>query len=466
MRVSELGKQPSRLERLMSKKVEVWLVGLLCVVALVGVVVCSALARVTATGDRRFGRAGRVALEISLLPEHVIQVTKLLIYGDKADLAVKEDRFDGQRGFEFSYPPGGDPNAGYLLLSRYDGDLARSVVELVDLDAQRTVHTWQPTLERTARTILHPLATVHGELVFHSTSPIVKVDACGERMWSIDRTFHHSIERHPEGGYLTSAYIRPPTIPGVGGKFWEDSIVHVSEGGRIIYEKSVPRLLIENGLSHLIYGMGTYFDDPIHLNDIQYVPFDGAYFRKGDLFLSLRNPDAIVLYRPSTNIVVWMKQGPWVDQHDVDVLDDRRIAVFNNNRFAYVDADVVNGSNEVMIHDFENDATTSPYREYMRALDVRTSLAGRSEITADGDVVIEETQHGRLLRLRESGTLEWTYVNRATDGQVYVLNWSRYLPPDEGRPIAGGLASTVCGQQGDQAAREHTLIDRVTKLLE
>ena len=72
-------------------------------------------------------------------------------------------------------------------------------------------------------------------------------------------------------------------------------------------------------------------DDPIHLNDIEPVRKDGPYWRKGDLFLSLRSPSTVMLYRPSTNKVIWRKDGPWSKQHDVDILDDHRISIFNNN---------------------------------------------------------------------------------------------------------------------------------------
>jgi hypothetical protein len=74
-----------------------------------------------------------------------------------------------------------------------------------------------------------------------------------------------------------------------------------------------------------------YNDDPTHLNDIQPVLADGPYWKKGDLFVSLRNISSIMLYRPSTDQIVWMKRGPWLSQHDVDILDDHRISVYDNN---------------------------------------------------------------------------------------------------------------------------------------
>ena len=57
--------------------------------------------------------------------------------------------------------------------------------------------------------------------------------------------------------------------------------------------------------------------DPIHLNDVQPVNFSSEYWEKE--ILSLRHLSMLVLYRPSTNKVIWYKQGNWRYQHDIDV---------------------------------------------------------------------------------------------------------------------------------------------------
>ena len=79
-------------------------------------------------------------------------------------------------------------------------------------------------------------------------------------------------------------------------------------------------------LSNVYYG-----DDPIHLNDIEPVNFDSNHWLKGDIFLSIRSLSLIILYRPSTNKVIWYKQGPWRFQHDIDIIDEGTIAIFDNN---------------------------------------------------------------------------------------------------------------------------------------
>ena len=56
----------------------------------------------------------------------------------------------------------------------------------------------------------------------------------------------------------------------------------------------------------MIFTAGGYLDDGLHLNDIQPALTDSPYWKKGDLFLSLRHKSLILLYRPSTGKIIWM----------------------------------------------------------------------------------------------------------------------------------------------------------------
>src|SRR5262245_15505392 len=129
------------LERLLFRKVELWVVGLICVAAFVGMILVSAIVRKTAEGSKRFGLVGEATLALSKAPENLMLPVRLLIfYGvsipdvirrvrNEGYLSLGEDRHSGKAGFAFSYQAGTRPDAGYLLLSRYDGDDERSYVE-------------------------------------------------------------------------------------------------------------------------------------------------------------------------------------------------------------------------------------------------------------------------------------------------------------------------------------------------
>lgn len=451
-------------ERLAFAKIEVWLVALVLVAAAVGAVLFGSVVHITTKGSTRFGPAGEVAVEIARLPERGKEVISQLAKGNQDALRAAEQRFPGRSGFSFSYAPGSRPDLGHLALARYDGDLQRSVVELVDLNSQQVVHRWLPDYaslnSRTKLTsnlegvhlneapdrdqMKHPFLFEDGSLLYKNESPLVKIDVCSKPLWINERLFHHSIEPALGGGVWVPIHFEPQTVERVGKAFEDDGIAHVMPDGRIVFEKSLAQILIENNLGYFLFAHPHYTDDPMHLNDIQQAESDSPYWQKGDLFLSVRNISTILLYRPSENRIVWHKQWPWVKQHDVDILDDHRIAVFDNQYYKYKDFDTVNGSNDVKTYDFATGETQSPWTTAMAALELRTTTQGRSEILPGNRLFVEETNSGRLVMLDAAGNLVWEYVNRAANGSLYVLNWSRMISRGLGDQIAAAAAKAAC----------------------
>ena len=135
----------------------------------------------------------------------------------------------------------------------------------------------------------------------------------------------------------------------------------------------------------------------------------------------------VLLYRPSTNEVIWKGTGLFFHQHDVNILNSHRISIFNNNSKDFVDGDVVDGHNEVIIYDFKTNEYSSYFEDSLIENDIRTTTQGRGQIHSNGNLFIEETDYGRVLFFNKDGSLRWTHVNRADDGNVYLVGWSRIL---------------------------------------
>lgn len=290
----------------------------------------------------------------------------------------------------------------------------------------------------------HPLVFGDGSLLYHDQSPLTKVDACSRLQWQVEGIFHHSNEVSTKGGIWIPAHFEPQTIKGVSDKFKDNGIVHVTQDGKVDYEMSLPKILIDNGLGYLIFGHVNYTEDPTHLNDIQEATFDGPHWKKGDLFLSARNISAIIQFRPSESKVIWHKQWPWVKQHDIDFLDDHRISIFDNRMYKYPGRDALDGNNEVLVYDFATDTVTSPWKDAMAKHEFRTMYEGRSEVLNDDEVFIEETNFGRAAVINTAGDAIWKYVNRGKDGAVYILNWSRVITRALGDEIRASVETANC----------------------
>jgi len=434
----------------MFKKVEIWIVYLILLLGIVFTIFFGALIRHELNGGKIFKNNG-----LGWIPETALFLAEIPSNLKKVILSVNdnliEDRFSHLSGFN------GTPNSeeSYLLLSRYDGDLQKGVVELVDLRTFEILHAWNPDIDafnnlveqidefeslnrdgNSKRSMLHhPKLTTGGGLLFGWQKPLRKIDACSNLVFqNTHDLFHHSIETDIDGNIWVPSHIYPQSLPieKVGEdvqSFLDDGIVKLTSDGEILFEKSVSQIFIENGLEYLLFSVGNeYFDkDPIHLNDIQPVNFDTDFWKKGDVFLSLRHQSMIVLYRPSTNKILWKFTGPIFHQHDVDILDNHRISIFNNNSKDFVDGDVVDGHNEVIIYNFKTNKYSSYLKDSLSKNDVKTIGEGRSEILPNGDLFIEETNYGRTLYFNGDGSLRWSHVNRGSDNNVYRIGWSRIL---------------------------------------
>ena len=74
---------------------------------------------------------------------------------------------------------------------------------------------------------------------------------------------------------------------------------------------------------------------------------------------------------------------------------------------------------------------------------VKTVSQGRSEILPNDDLFIEESNYGRTLFFNSDGSLRWTHVNRAENGNVYTVGWSRILyTPDDIQSVKKVLTNT------------------------
>ena len=293
----------------MFRKIEIWILYVVILLGLLVLIGYGAFVRHEILNEQkvyghhpRFPALTRFALFLAEIP------STLKSFGGN-DL-IQTDRFPNISGFS------GKPLnfESFLLLSRYDGDLGESVVELVDLRSFQILHTWNPditainklvdssnpiykTFLRHSDTgrylIYHPLLFGGGSLIFQSmSSPLVKIDYCSNLVWQNQgHLFHHSIERDHESNFWIPTHNVPFAVDEkfVGSEvdnFLDDAITKVSPDGQVLFHKSVSEILIEKSMEYLLFSVGEGFQkDPVHLNDIQPVLTDGPYWERGDVFL-------------------------------------------------------------------------------------------------------------------------------------------------------------------------------------
>jgi hypothetical protein len=168
---------------------------------------------------------------------------------------------------------------------------------------------------------------------------MARLDACGNALWSRDGFFHHSFSRAADGGVWTwygkeTAYGQIQTILKFDPMTGED--IASIDFNRDVVMRSPDSALIFSVLPDFVFTPDDQKPiDIFHPNDVEELLPDTAaafaQFEAGDLMLSIRELDLLVIISPEGEIK-WHKRGPWLKQHDPDFEPDGRISVYDNSR--------------------------------------------------------------------------------------------------------------------------------------
>ncbi len=342
-------------------------------------------------------------------------------------------------------------DTGYLLLPRFCKEAGRDIVEIVRLKDFKTLHTWvlpiKEALERCglqsdAPYTLHPLLLKNGELVFHAgiKGPMVKIDRNSKIMWVLKGSFHHSIEVSSNGN-LFACVVNKPSLLESSSYVRDDAYVELTPGGKIVREFSAKKILRDNGYAALYLGTGDIEDNRLNMNNARPIDRDMGSARAGDVALSFRHISTVMLFRPSTGKIIWLKTGPWIHQHDIDPLDDGGYSVLGNDGFRPPDVNnwisLAGISNIYLYYPLTGEVKT-PFTSILKKIRMYTYNQGVARILSNGDAFIEETCSSRILRVSPD-KVRWEYVNGAAKNTVGALLWSRYVTADEFNEIRGGI---------------------------
>ena len=381
--------------------------------------------------------------ETSLLePDHLLQPTR----GQGKGVVVNLRESDGA----LVLLSGFFEKSNELRLVRRDGSIVRrwpvSFSKLFP-DASHLADNVRPATDWNID--LHgALALPDGSVLFNfEYGGLTKLDRCGGTVWTLPRMTHHSIEPAAGGGYWVPGRRQLPQgsqspFPPFAPPFDEDLVLRISADGKVESEFSVPALFYSNGLSTVLTATGDKFrkgrewdQEIVHLNKIAELPADRAglfpMFEAGDLVLSLRDQNLLMVVDPAGRKVKWWQIGPWVRQHDPQFARDGRITVLNNN--AYEDG--LDGfrsdprlprTTNILAIDPATRETELRFGE-RPGQEMLTVLRGKQAETESG-LLITESEAGRVIETDANGKVVWEYVNHYDDENVAEITEARLYP--------------------------------------
>ncbi len=358
----------------------------------------------------------------------------------------------GDQNDDYVFMAGFFEDGNELRLIRRDGTIvARWPVKFSEIFTQ-TSHLNNPPVTDWNIDIHGARMLADGSAIFNfEYGGLVKLDHCGNLLWTLEKPTHHTVALSQRGGFWVPgrrfheagvASEFPPFTP----PFSEDTLLLVSNQGEVILEISVPGLFYANGLEFLLTANGEtihprdkWDEELVHLNSVteltDEIAADFPDFKSGDLLISLREYNMILVFNPDSRKIKWWQIGPWVRQHDPTFVSGGKMLVFNNNiyraafghnKIGVSDVDVPRVSN-IMEYDFKNQTTKIVYgtKADQELLSIER---GKKEMAANGGLLITEFEGGRVFETDRSGQIVWQYINRFDNNLIAEISTAHVYP--------------------------------------
>lgn len=251
---------------------------------------------------------------------------------------------------------------------------------------------------------------------------LTKMDRCGVVEWQLPRMTHHSLEPSRAGGlwvpaaeYVDTTDVNAfqPLVP----PYLDHTILELGPDGTVLREISLLDVFFSNDLQALLFANGSQRvappqEDPLHLNDIEELPDsladDFPMFDAGDLLLSMRDLNLVMVLDPDDGEVKWHRTGPWIRQHDPD-WGHGTITVYNNNTDDAGGA-IFGGSNIIQVDPASGQVPVIYGNEPGEAF--YSQVRGKHQWLPNGNLLVTEHGAGRFFEVSAEGRLVWEFVNR------------------------------------------------------
>ena len=249
--------------------------------------------------------------------------------------------------------------------------------------------------------IINPLK-IANNIVFHAGTVLFKYNLQSKEFIAFKGYYHHSIEPFQDSLLYVCSYGND-TLNIMND---EINLINIYTG-EVIYKKSIPNILINNNLKSLLLGINSITPlnkDLIHVNDIQPIRLNTNFAEDGDLMLSFRHLSTVILYRPSTDSVLWHSTGPWLNQHDVDILNEDMIGIYNNNIMG--DGKFLKGTySNITTYNFKTKKFGTQHEQLFKNINIQSPYSSRFEILNNSNIFVEDTPSGMYYLISKEGNL-------------------------------------------------------------
>ena len=344
---------------------------------------------------------------------------------------------------------------GLVMLAGINAD-REHFVDVIDRDGT-VIHSWRPNwfdiwpeppegVPPGRIPQAEPGAILHGVEIADNADVILnyeflstmRLDVCGATKWALPNNGHHSVFLAEDDTIWVGSedfILAGPT--GIANHYaplnsW--TLQQLDADGRELANKNLIELFLDNdlrGMLHLSTTNNTQtavVRDTLHPNDIDVFPSDMAseIFAPGDLLISLRNINTVIVVDPATWKIKFRSTGGFLRQHDADFMPGDKIIVYDNHNMNPLPF------NEQSSRIVEIDALTGDHRTYFEGQDATwyySPTMGRQQPLPNGNLMVISPHQGRAMEVNPAtGALLWHFHNVVDDTNNGLVTEAQVLP--------------------------------------
>ena len=311
----------------------------------------------------------------------------------------------------------------FLVMSGiFDFEKALNGALLLDIQTGTIAHQWlfdDKVFFNNAKQYDHHLFTVlpDGSVIFskeEGDGALYRYSSCGELLWKIPGSFHHSITKRKDNLYWV---LGSPQI--VNQSKDTISLLEVDSGTivKTIFLDEVHLKNQDKNVFSLKWVSHNSNEDKFHVNDadplLENLAASVPQFDVGDLLVSYRHANLVYVLDPDTLDVKWWTQGNTSGQHDPDWQNTGFITIFDNQ---------VQTTGTINIREF--DLTDSIGKVIFDAADLGlgTQTRGRHQYLSDSSLLLTIPDQGRAVVVSKYGEILMDFINSYDSHDVLHLN--------------------------------------------